>query len=66
MVEIEVIGGFAIWATGFIIVLLMGLIKWIPRMHPKRKAIGYLLAQSVLWPVTAYVALSEWYERPWK
>jgi hypothetical protein len=35
-------------------------------MHPKRKAIGYLLAQAVLWPITAYVALSFWYEEPWQ
>lgn len=42
------------------------MIKWFPRMHPKRKAIGYLLAQAVLWPITAYVALSFWYEEPWQ
>ena len=64
--QTEIIVSLALYGAGFFITLLLGLIKWFPRMHPKRKAIGYLLAHALLWPITAYVALSFWYEEPWK
>lgn len=64
MIETEFYAGLALWASGFIVVLLLGLCKWVLRMHPKRKALGYLLVQAALWPVTAYIALSCWYEEP--
>lgn len=64
--QTEIIVSLALYWAGFLVVLLLGLRKWVPRMHPKRKALGYLLVQAALWPVTAYVALSTWYEEPWQ
>jgi len=64
--QTEIIVSLALYWAGFLVVLLLGLRKWVPRMHPKRKAVGFLLIQAVLWPVTAYVALSTWYEEPWQ
>lgn len=62
--QTEIIVSLALYWAGFFVVLLLGLCKWVPRMHPKRKALGYLLVQAALWPVTAYIALSCWYEEP--
>ncbi|WCD44036.1 hypothetical protein ECML606-1_000085 [Escherichia phage ECML-606-1] len=62
--QTEIILSLALYWAGFLVVLLLGLRKWVPRMHPKRKALGYLLVQAALWPVTAYIALSCWYEEP--
>lgn len=62
--QTEIILSLALYWAGFFVVLLLGLRKWVPRMHPKRKALGYLLVQAALWPVTAYIALSCWYEEP--
>ncbi|MCR1305069.1 MULTISPECIES: hypothetical protein [unclassified Enterobacter] len=64
--QTEIIVSLALYWAGFLVVLLLGLRKWVPRMHPKRKAVGFLLIQAALWPVTAYVALSTWYEEPWQ
>lgn len=64
--QTEIILSLALYWAGFLVVLLLGLRKWVPRMHPKRKAVGFLLIQAALWPVTAYVALSTWYEEPWQ
>ena len=64
--QTEIIVSLALYWAGFFVVLLLGLRKWVPRMHPKRKAVGFLLIQAALWPVTAYVALSTWYEEPWQ
>lgn len=64
--QTEIILSLALYWAGFFVVLLLGLRKWVPRMHPKRKAVGFLLIQAALWPVTAYVALSTWYEEPWQ
>lgn len=64
--QTEIIVSLALYWAGFLVVLLLGLRKWVPRMHPKRKAVGFLLIQATLWPVTAYVALSTWYEEPWQ
>lgn len=64
--QTEIILSLALYWAGFLVVLLLGLCKWVPRMHPKRKAVGFLLIQAALWPVTAYVALSTWYEEPWQ
>lgn len=64
--QTEIIVSLALYWAGFLVVLLLGLCKWVPRMHPKRKAVGFLLIQAALWPVTAYVALSTWYEEPWQ
>lgn len=64
--QTEIILSLALYWAGFLVVLLLGLCKWVPRMYPKRKAVGFLLIQAVLWPVTAYVALSTWYEEPWQ
>lgn len=64
--QTEIILSLALYWAGFFVVLLLGLRKWVPRMHPKRKAVGFLLIQATLWPVTAYVALSTWYEEPWQ
>lgn len=66
MIAAEVVASVAVWAAGFLVVLLLGLIKWVPRMHPRRRALGYLLVQAAVWPVTAYIALSCWYEEPWQ
>ena len=62
--QTEIIVSLALYWAGIFVVLLLGLCKWVPRMHPKRKALGYLLVQAALWPVTAYIALSCWYEEP--
>lgn len=64
--QTEIIVSLALYWAGFLVVLLLGLRKLVPRMHPKRKAVGFLLIQAALWPVTAYVALSTWYEEPWQ
>lgn len=64
--QTEIIVSLALYWAGFLVVLLLGLRKWVPRMHPKRKAVGFLIIQAALWPVTAYVALSTWYEEPWQ
>lgn len=64
--QTEIIVSLALYWAGFLVVLLLGLRKWVPRMHPKRKAVGFLLIQAALWPVTADVALSTWYEEPWQ
>ncbi len=64
--QTEIIVSLALYWAGFLVVLLLGLRKWVPRMHPKRKAVGFLLIQAALWPVTAYVALYTWYEEPWQ